>query len=133
MRHPSFFLGKCQCGCGTDIALRTTSHAYLKRFEYQHSLRERSIHWNPKAEKHSMWKGGRNPNLDGYIEVYQPEHRFASRGYIYEHRLIWEREHDACLLPWADVHHKDEDTANNVWYNLHAMMHGKHSSLQHMR
>jgi hypothetical protein len=67
---------------------------------------------------------GRHIDLKGYVVFYQ-------RGqWTKEHRLVWEREHNACLLDWADVHHKDHNKANNVWYNLQAMMHWQHSILE---
>jgi len=63
--------------------------------------------------------------------VYKPNHHFADyAGYVQEHRLVVEEQWNCCLLPWADVHHRDEDIQNNVWYNLWPMMRAQHSSLE---
>jgi len=43
------------------------------------------------------------------------------------HRVVWEEHHNACLLKWADVHHKNGIRDDNVWYNLEAMMKSRHS------
>jgi hypothetical protein len=78
----------------------------------------------------SRWKGGRKLRGGGYWLILRPNHRFAnSQGYVREHRIIVEDQWNCCLLPWADVHHRDGDKQNNVWYNLWPMMRGQHTML----
>ena len=68
-----------------------------------------------------MWKGGRMLKK-GYWLILRRDHRFAnSQGYVREHRIIVEDQWNCCLLPWADVHHRDGDKQNNAWYNLWPM------------
>ena len=30
-----------------------------------------------------------------------------------QHRLVYERYYNVCLLPWVEIHHKDGDKRNN--------------------
>lgn len=65
-----------------------------------------------------------------YYAILKPEHHFAwISGYIFEHRLVWEQTHKACLLPWADVHHRDRNTENNNPSNIQAMMKASHTRI----
>lgn len=51
------------------------------------------------------WKGGK-VNRNGYIMIYQPRHSFSDkRKYIFEHRLIIEKQIERCLLPSETTHH----------------------------
>lgn len=67
--------------------------------------RERlSIAW--KGKNHPNWKGGRKRTKEGYIYILKPEHPFCSNlGYIYEHRLIVEKQIGRYLKPKEIVHH----------------------------
>ena len=77
------------------------------------------------------WKGGRIIHK-GYIYIYKPDHHFSSSvGYVAEHRLVWELYHNACLLPWADVHHINKIKDDNRPENLFAINHGAHRALHH--
>lgn len=83
-----------------------------------------------KGSKHPNWKGGKFVRVRGYIASHQPNHHFAdSKGYVMEHRLVWEEYYKACLLSWVDIHHKNGITNDNRIENLEAMMHGKHTTL----
>lgn len=132
-KYEKFRLGYCQCGCGTEIPLRVSKgsrRGRLRRFVHNHHTRLRL------RELHPNYKGGR-PKVNGYIKILKPEHPFADHlGYVKEHRLVWEEYHKACLLPWADVHHKnihnlskEENKMDNTPENLQAMMHKDHTSL----
>lgn len=80
-----------------------------------------------RGDNHGMWKGGRYKSL-GYILLLRKDHHFADvRGYVMEHRLVWEQYHNAMLLPWAAVHHKNAVKHDNRIENLHAMMHKQHT------
>src|SRR6188768_2005733 len=93
----SFILGYCNCGCGTEIEIRSKD-GKLKRLQYHHS--------DYKGERNNRYNGYRSTDPKGYILIRRPEHHFAnSSGYVREHRLVWEEYYKACLLPWADVHH----------------------------
>ena len=92
--------------------------------QYSTKIRTRTLTKprNGRGVDNSNWKGGRIKHLE-YILTFKPDHPFQ---YVREHALVWEEHHNAILLPWADVHHKDENKQNNVWYNLQAMTHGTH-------
>lgn len=62
-----------------------------------------------------------------YHLTLKPNHRFRDKnGYVFTHRLVYDDSHNCCLLPWVDIHHKDENPLNNNWYNLQPMMRGDH-------
>jgi hypothetical protein len=64
----------------------------------------------------------------GYRWVSCPKHHFVySNGHVPEHRLVWEKYHKACLLPWVDIHHINGIKIDNEIENLQAIYHGKHA------
>lgn len=66
----------------------------------------------------------------GYVMIYRPDHKYCwTNGYVPEHRLIYEEYHKCCLLLWADVHHKNEDTQDNRIENLEVMTKSQHTIL----
>lgn len=52
------------------------------------------------------------------------------RGYIEEHRIVYEESRKCCLLPKTVIHHIDGKRANNVWYNLQPLNHAQHSAIE---
>lgn len=82
---------------------------------------------NQTGETNSNWKGGRKINHHGYVEILKHEHpKCDHKGYVLEHRVVWEEYHKACLLPWAHVHHKNNIRTDNQIENLEAMTKGQH-------
>jgi hypothetical protein len=116
----------CACGCGKII---NTEKRYVSRFIIGHNLRLFDHH----GSKHPMWKGGITRNSGGYVERYKPDHHFATRrGYVREHRLVWEQFHKASLLSWAVVHHKNKKKLDNRIENLEAVIsNSKHHKIFH--
>lgn len=84
------------------------------------------------------WKGGRSVASNGYIlvRVGVGHHLADCRGYAYEHRLVGEQKIGRRLLPGEEVHHDDENPANNHPDNLivadnraiHRLLHRKPGS-----
>ena len=75
-------------------------------------------------------KGGRITDQNGYILIMNRNHPFHSKvGYIREHRLVYEESRNCCLLRWTEVHHKDGDIRNNIWYNLQPLSKSQHAFL----
>ena len=112
-RYKSFILGKCNCGCGTDIEVKTSSH--LKRSVKGHGQR---------GKNHARFKGYKTDG-DGYILVYRPDHPFCINNiYVREHRLVYEHylkilfDEDIYIPQDIEIHHIDENIQNNSLINL---------------
>jgi hypothetical protein len=110
--------GLCQCGCGerTNLAKRTrTNDGWVKgqpiRYLYGHHRRGRT------GERASRWKGGRK-NSNGYVMIFSPNHPNSMDGYVYEHRLVMERELGRYLTREEVVHHRNEVRDDNAPENL---------------
>lgn len=71
-----------------------------------------------QLENHPRWKGGRKKH-GGYILIKKPDHPNKDKhGYIYEHRLIVEKQIGRYLHRWEIVHHIDKIRDNNIPQNL---------------
>jgi hypothetical protein len=145
----------CGCGCGS---MTTPGRKFLsghnqrgqkpsaeRRAKISAAMSgERNHRYGKLGEQSASWKGGRQ-RLEGYVLVYSPNHPFASKRYVMEHRLIyeaWLREHepDSPLLVKIEgelylrpadevqIHHRDEIKDHNVIENLEAV-----SPSEHMR
>lgn len=78
------------------------------------------------GEQNGRWKGGRNKNKFGYIEIklfpndpYYPMTK--NSGYVLEHRLVVAKELGRCLEDWEVVHHIDSIKDHNELSNLKLM------------
>lgn len=71
-----------------------------------------------KGENHYRWKGGRNINSKGYIEIKCEGHPRANKGYVLEHILVAEKALGKQLPPGAEVHHANEIKTDNRPLNL---------------
>lgn len=70
-------------------------------------------------------------HIDGYILEYCKGHPQADKtGYVLQHRLVYERYYNVCLLPWTEIHHKDRNRRNNLNIsNLIPMSKSIHSTI----
>ena len=67
------------------------------------------------------WKGGKIISSYGYIFIWKPKHPFvAKRGYIFEHRLVIEKQIGRYLLPKEKSHHLNGIKTDNRPENLMA-------------
>lgn len=88
------------------------------------------------------WKGGTQVHSSGYILEYRPEHPFASKRYVMQHRLVAEAhlresypgseflievDGQFYISPKADVHHDNEVKSDNRIENLIVMWKGDHT------
>lgn len=128
----SFILGQCKCGCKQEISIFDKWHNRLKRFVRGHNGRGLP-HVGMKEDKNPNWKGGRAKHTNGYIQIRKPDHHFVdNRGYVFEHRYIWEQYNKASLLSWAIIHHKNHIKTDNRIENLEPFDSSKHS-IHHLR
>jgi hypothetical protein len=98
----------CGCGCGEMIP-SIGRRGYPVKFKNGHSSR---------GKNHSQWKGGRYQHK-GYWYIWKPEHHFADKkGYVLEHRLVYEQYYKCSLLPWIEIHHINEQRDDNRIENL---------------
>lgn len=81
--------------------------------------------WKPctrrrNADGHGFrWTGGRFVDKHGYVRVLMSDHPHADpKGYVKEHLVIVCRALGRKLPPRAEVHHVNEDKADNVPPNL---------------
>lgn len=90
---------------------------------------ESHILGSKRGSEHYAWKGGRC-HRSGYILVLRPDHPRANRqGYILEHILIWEENHDKPLPSGWVIHHLNGIKTDNRPENLTALPSLKHSQV----
>lgn len=110
-----FVLGSCACGCGEPIKIKHSRG--LQIFKHFHNTQVNKRNPSFRAQTH------------GYLLAYLPDHPFShSTGYIREHRLVWEKYHNAMLLPWAVIHHINGNKKDNRIENLEVTNRSKHKS-----
>ena len=74
---------------------------------------------NPKSSATLQRKKVSYILINGYVQVYMPEHHLASaNGMVYEHMLVAERMLGRPLRKEEVVHHKDTNRSNNNPNNL---------------
>lgn len=139
MANANIPAGLCQCGCGraTRLAPRTSTRRGWVRGQPMAFFGHHRP-GSPGGALHHNWKGGRKVNDQGYILVAMHGHPRADRhGYVREHVLIAERALGHFLRRDAQVHHVDQNRANNAAANLvvchnrayHALLHQRQRAL----
>lgn len=90
-------------------------HNYFKKG----NPRPKNAHCYKCGDKHIRWKGGRIVESAGYIMIFKPEHPFCIHtGYVFEHRLVIEKNIGRYLLKCERVHHVNGDKTDNRIENL---------------
>ena len=79
------------------------------------------------GKNHPNWKGGKN-YLNGYIRIYYPNHPNAVNGYIFEHRLMMEKQLGRYLERNEVIHHLNGIKDDNRIENLQVIKRGTHVS-----
>lgn len=125
--------GLCQCGCGrpTTIANATSAKSGSVKGHPTKYLRGHGARGGG-GPGHHLWKGGRIYN-DGYVLVLMPDDpRANSKGYVAEHRLVWEHANGRALAPGEHIHHINGVRDDNRPENLVALTRSEHQRL-HMQ
>lgn len=143
----------CACGCGEMAApgkqyvtghnSRTRRHTEETRRKMSEAASgERNHRYGIRGAESASWKGGRQNAGAGYIYSYCPDHPFARKRYVMEHRLVAERQMRVSdpgspflvkvagvlyLKPDVDVHHVNEVKTDNRIENLEVMLKADHT------
>ena len=114
----------CHCGCGKTRAKYNWDNKPGRYIQGHNALVKGKT-------KHN--KGGLITNY-GYRRIYRSSHYSAdSKGYVLEHKYIFEKYYNCCLLPWVDIHHINGIRTDNRLENLKPLSHGEHSSLSNSK
>lgn len=91
----------------------------------------KNVSWGKEkfGSKNPNFNGGRYIDDKGYVRVLTSDHPFANNGYVYEHRLVAERELGRFLQPWETIHHINEIKVDNRWDNFFLTTVPEHSSI----
>src|SRR5207249_4995100 len=85
-----------------------------------------------RGENNYNWSGGIGIRPDGYVWTRRPEHHFVGQnGCVLYHRIVYESYHKCSVMPWADIHHIDNNPKHNFPSNLQAMMKLDHQRTPH--
>jgi hypothetical protein len=125
----------CECGCGqhTRIATRTDTRAGQRKGQALRFIDGHSLKGDKRGDKSPTWKGGRVLASNGYVWVARPGHPKAQHGYIGEHVDMAEKALGRVLPDGVEVHHVDENKANNVPDNLVICENRAYHGLLHKR
>lgn len=122
----------CHCNCGFTRP-KYDKKGRARLYIDGHAWRGRPRP-NQRGEKNNRWSGGKAKHPDGYVYISRPNHPFANyKGYVLEHRIVWEEYNNAILLPCADIHHINEIKHDNRIENLEPTFRGRHTRDFHMR
>lgn len=112
------------CGATTDLV----TYRYAKFRGYCRTCMYRTLRLKPN------WRGGRSLDKDGYVMVsgQQNHPRANNSGQVYEHVLVMEH-HLGRFLSWPEeqIHHRDENPANNALSNLELVTPSEHHRAHH--
>lgn len=82
-----------------------------------------------KIRQSHLKNGTQKHKHKGYIMVYKPNHPYAQKNYVPEHRLIVEQEIGRYLESYEIIHHIDEDKTNNNLNNLQITTRAEHMTI----
>jgi hypothetical protein len=121
-------LVNCQCGECDEMIPAINKMGRPARYKHGHNPSK----YREKGKNSPMWKGGRCLDREGYIRVYSPNHpQCNSRGYVREHRLVYEKYNKCCLLPNTEIHHKNNVRTDNRIGNLVALTKSEHRKIHY--
>ena len=120
-RYKSFILGKCQCGCGNDMNIRTLRGILRRYIPHHHPTDGSKI----SREKHHNWKNGERKH-GKYMLILRKHHPYGDRwGYVFRHRYRIQLMLGRYLTEKEVVHHidgnpKNDDESNLIFFASHS-------------
>lgn len=130
--HPNWKGGFPNCiDCGKKLSIYTAKKCGScvqkgKHHSPKTEFKKEQVPWNKskhpeymQGRNHPMFKGRKYDGC-GYILIYKPNHPFARRGSISEHRFTVEQQIGRYLLSKEECHHLNEIKDDNRPENLMA-------------
>jgi hypothetical protein len=94
--------------------------------------KRKDVEWsirNVGGENNPNYGGGKYIDDKGYVRILAQDHPFSIKGYIYEHRAVFEEYLGRLLQPWETVHHINEIKVDNRVSNLYLCTVPEHSAV----
>jgi hypothetical protein len=90
------------------------------------------VEWSDRVgfgEMNANFNGGKYIDDKGYVRILNPEHPSSIKGYVYEHRALFEWFLGRYLTSWESVHHINEIKSDNRLENLYLCSMSEHSAV----
>lgn len=118
-----FILGKCWCGCGTDLPIKKPDRNELRKYVLNHKNRGKF------GKDSAGYKTGITEDKSrGYATIIRRGHKYRdNRNRVYLHRYLKELDLGYYLTPEYDVDHIDKNTRNNTPENLRVLLKSDHT------
>lgn len=118
-----FILGKCWCGCGTDIPIRRHRKNLLQRYVSNHKNRGKY------GKDAAHYKTGITEDKSrGYATIIRRHHPYRdSRDRVYLHRYLKELDLGYYITKEYDVDHINGDKRDNRPENLQVLLKADHT------
>jgi len=94
--------------------------------------KRKDVEWSDKVgfgESNPNYNGGKYIDDKGYVRILNPDHPANIKGYIYEHRAIFEEYLERYLHAWESIHHINEIKTDNRLENLFLCSQKEHSAI----
>ena len=92
----------------------------------------KDIEWSVRSvsgEHNPNYGGGKYIDDKGYVRLLRPDHPANIKGYIYEHRALFEEYLGRYLNSWESIHHINEVKSDNRLENLFLCSIQEHSAV----